>query len=82
MGQIKVHLWSGLRRLTDGAEVVSVEAETTGQMLDALLAAHPGLGPVLDEGVSVAINGVLTTGRHQRLQPENEVYLMQQLKGG
>ena len=32
----KVHLWSSLRRFTDGQEVVEVEAATVGQMLEAL----------------------------------------------
>lgn len=41
---IEVHLWSGLRRFTDGVEVVQVQANTVGQMLDGLVAAHPGLG--------------------------------------
>ncbi|MGP6086147.1 MoaD/ThiS family protein [Antarctobacter jejuensis] len=79
---VKVHLWSALRRLTDGAEVVEVEASTVGGMLDGLVAAHPGLGQIIEAGVSVVIDGEMSTGRHQALSPENEVYLMQRLKGG
>ncbi|MCB1395723.1 MAG: MoaD/ThiS family protein [Rhodobacteraceae bacterium] len=80
---VEVHLWSGLRRFTDGTTVVSVEAATVGQMLDALVRAHPGLEPVIEAGVSVAIDGeVVTDGLHRAVGPENEIYLMQRIKGG
>ena len=82
MGRVKVHLWSGLRRLTDGAEAVEVEASTVGQALEALAAAHPGVGPILDAGVSVVIDGEMSTSLHQPVTPDNEIYLMQRLKGG
>ena len=80
---VEVHLWSGLRPLTDGAEVVTVEAATVGEMLDALAITHPGLKPIIDGGVSVAIDGeLLTGGRHRAIAPGAEIYLMQRLKGG
>ncbi|MCB1389621.1 MAG: MoaD/ThiS family protein [Rhodobacteraceae bacterium] len=80
---VEVNLWSGLRRFTDGAEVVEVEARTVGQVLDALVAAHPGLGPVIEAGVSVAVDGeVVTGGRQVAVSPDSEVFLMQQIKGG
>ncbi|WP_425101876.1 hypothetical protein [Tropicibacter sp. S64] len=82
MAQVTVHLWSGLRRLTDGAESVEVEASTVGEALDALCGLHPGVKPVLDAGVSVVIDGEMTTSRHQPVQPVNELFLMQRLKGG
>lgn len=82
MAKVAIHLWSGLRRLTDGAEVVEVEATTVGEALDALTAAHPGLEPLIAAGVSVVIDGEMTTSRHLAVGPENEVYLMQRLKGG
>lgn len=82
MDRVTVHLWSGLRRLTDGAETVEVEASAVGEMLDALCAAHPGVKPVVDAGVSVVIDGEMSTSRHQPIRPENEIYLMQRLKGG
>ena len=79
---VKVHLWSGLRRLTGGTEVVEVEAATIGEMLDALVAAHPALAPVIAAGVSVAVDGEIGHGRFVPLRPESEIYLMQRLKGG
>jgi hypothetical protein len=79
---VKVHLWSGLRRFTDGVEVVQVQANTVGQMLDGLVAAHPGLGPVIATGVSVSIDGVLTASRFGAVSTANEIYLIQRIKGG
>lgn len=79
---VKVHLWSALRRLTDGAETVEVEAETVGQALDALVRAHPGLDPIIEDGVSVVIDGEMSTDNHAPLSDGSEIYLMQRLKGG
>jgi len=79
---IEVHLWSGLRRLTDDADVVPVEARTVGEMLDALKARHPGLAPILDAGVSVVIDGEMVSGRFAPVAEGQEIYLMQRLKGG
>ena len=80
---VEVNLWSALRRFTDGAEKVEVEAATIGEMLDALVTAHPGLGPVIQAGVSVVVDGEIHTGgRFEPIAPDSEIYLMQRLKGG
>jgi len=80
---VAVNLWSGLGRYTGGALVVEVEAKTIGGMLDALVLAHPGLEPVIEAGVSVAVDGeVIASNLAVPVSNENEIYLMQQLKGG
>ena len=80
---IKVHLWSGLRILADGQEVVEVRASTIGQMLDGLVAAYPGLEEPIEAGVSVSIDGkIYAQGLTQQVTEENEVYLLQRIKGG
>lgn len=80
---VKVHLWTGLRRFTDGETVIAVKAGTVGEMLDALVAAHPGLKPVIDGGVAVAIDGEITTGgRHLPVRDDSEIHLLQQMRGG
>ncbi len=79
----KVHLWASLRRFAEGREVVEVEATTVGQMLDALERAHPGLGPAIKAGLSVAVDGeVIANSRSAPVKPESEVFLLQRLKGG
>lgn len=81
-GMVSVHLWSGLTRFTDGERVIEVEARTAGGALDALVAAYPGLEPIIEAGVSVVIDGDMVPDRHAPLEPGAEVFLMQQLKGG
>lgn len=79
----KVHLWASLRRFTEGAEVVEVEAATVGQMLDALARAHPGLAPVIKAGVSVAVDGeIIATNRAAPIAEGSEIFLLQRVKGG
>lgn len=79
---VTVNLWSSLTRFTDGQRAVEVEASTVAGVLDGLKAAYPGLGPILDAGVSVVIDGEIATGRHAPVSPENEIVLMQRVKGG
>jgi hypothetical protein len=79
---VAVNLWSGLRRLTGGETRVEVQATTVRQMLDALVRAHPGLGPVIKAGVSVSIDGVIEPSLSAPVGPGSEVWLMQRIKGG
>lgn len=80
---VKLHLWSGLRRFTDGALVISLEAKTVGQMMDGLLVEYPSLAPILQAGVSVVIDGdVSPIKRSREISEDNEIYLIQQMKGG
>jgi sulfur-carrier protein len=79
---VEVNLWSGLRRLADDRQVVTVEARTIRQMLDALVTAHPALAPVIKAGVSISVNGVIETNLSAEVAPDAEVYLIQRIKGG
>jgi molybdopterin synthase sulfur carrier subunit len=78
-----VHLWSGLRAMAGGQEVVAVQASTVGEVLTALVAAHPGLQDAIDAGVSVAVDGrIIASALNEPVRPDSEVYLMQRLRGG
>ena len=79
---VKVNLWSGLRKLADGQLVVSVQAATLREMLAALIAAHPGLQPVIKAGVSISVNGVIEADLSAKVDPADEVFLIQRIKGG
>lgn len=79
----EVHLWSGLRAIAGGHEVVAVKAGTVGEVLTALVAAHPGLQVAIDAGVSVAVDGrIIASALNEPVRPDSEVYLLQRLKGG
>lgn len=79
---VKVNLWSGLRRLADDKLVVDVQARTVREMLDALVTAHPALEPVIKSGVSVSVNGEIVTDLFASLHSDDEVFLIQRIKGG
>ena len=80
---VEVHLWSSLRSLTGGREVVEVEAATTGELLRELVRIHPRLQAPIDAGVSVALDGrIIATGLSEPIPEGAEVYLMQRLRGG
>lgn len=80
---VEVNLWSGLRRFTGGAQTVTVEGATINALLDALVEAYPGLEPVIEAGISVAVDGeVISDAFHTPVKPDSEVFLMQRIKGG
>ncbi|KUJ76275.1 hypothetical protein AVO45_13285 [Ruegeria marisrubri] len=80
---VEVHLWSGLRSLTGGREVVEVEASNTGELLRELVRAYPQLEGPIQAGVSVAIDGrIIASGLTEPIPEGSEVYLMQRLRGG
>lgn len=80
---VEVHLWSSLGRVTGGETMLEIEAETVGDVLDALIARHPGLEPFIAAGVSVAVDGEIITGNRLAPVPKGaEVFVMQRLKGG
>ncbi|MDR9486062.1 MAG: MoaD/ThiS family protein [Sediminimonas sp.] len=80
---VEVNLWSGLRPLADDKEIVEVEAETVGGLLEELVKQHPGLQDAIDEGVSVAVDGrIIASALDEQIKPDSEVFLMQRLKGG
>ena len=85
MSKVKVHLWSGLRAFTNDASVVEVEAKTVGQLYSALAHAYPGLEEIIDdgEGVSISIDGeIVPDSLVEPVRPDQEIYLLQKLKGG
>ena len=80
---IRVHLWSGLRSLAEGKDVVEVRAANIGQMLDELVRVYPGLEEPINAGVSVSIDGkIYAQGLTQQVMEDQEVYLLQRIRGG
>ena len=80
---VEVHLWSGLRALTGGAETVEVDARTIGDLLRGVAEKPPALADILEDQVSVSIDGHIYAGSLVQPIPDGaEVWLMQRLKGG
>ena len=79
----EVNLWSGLRQFTDGELVIKVKADTVGRMLAELISIYPNLEPIIEAGVSVAVDGEMIAGaNHTPIKPDSEIFILQQFKGG
>ena len=80
---VAVNLWSGLRALADGHEVVEVAGETVGQLLDNLVSAYPGLAPAMERGVSISVDGqIIPKSRSAKVNSDSEVFILKRLYAG
>lgn len=80
---VEVNLWSGLKAYTGGRDKVEVEAKNVGEVLRGLVRAYPELDPVIEAGVSVAVDGrIVASSLTEPVGDSSEVYLIQRLKGG
>lgn len=80
---VKVILWGSLRSATGGLTEVEVDAGNTRQLLDALAQKHPALEPIIEGGVSVAIDGLIyKEAWFTKINPDSEVVLMPYMAGG
>lgn len=80
---VKVTLTGSMRALAGGLEVVEVEATNFKEVMEALKAAHPPLAPVIDRGVSLAVDGrIYRNSWFTKVSPQSEVVVMPYMKGG
>jgi sulfur-carrier protein len=79
----RVRLSSSLQAYAGGATQFEVDAANVRQLLERLGASHPELGPHLEHGVAVAIDGVIY--QDAWLQPigsASEVVIIERIAGG
>jgi sulfur-carrier protein len=80
---VRVKLGGPLQSKVRGAKDFEVEATTIRELLAQLGDLYPELKPLLDRGVTVAVNGTLYRGAFLATIPEgSEVYLLPALEGG
>lgn len=80
---LRVRLGGPLMNEAGGRTEFTVEAANIRDMLAGLVAQHPELKPMLDRGVSVAVNGTIYRGAFLAPIPEGaEVFILPQLVGG
>jgi molybdopterin converting factor small subunit len=80
---VRVKLGGPLMSQAEGATEFEVEAATIRELLARLSELYPQLRPVLDRGVTVAVNGTLYRGAFLAPIPEGaEIYLIPALAGG
>lgn len=80
---IRVRLGGPLMSQAGGATEFQVEAATIRDLLARLGELYPQLQPVLERGVTVAVNGTIYRGAFLAPIPEgSEVFLLPALVGG
>ncbi len=80
---LHVKLGGPLMSQAGGATEFDVEASTIRELLVKLGALYPALKPLLDRGVTVAVNGTVYRGAFLTPIPEGaEVYILPPLVGG
>ncbi len=80
---LRVKLGGPLMSQAGGVKEFDVEATTIREMLIRLGEQYPQLKPILDRGVTVAVNGTIYRGAFLQPIPEGaEVYILPPLVGG
>jgi len=80
---IRVVLSGPLEKAAGNPGPIEMEAKSVREMVDRLGADYPPLKPMLDKGVSVAIDGQLhRRAGFMRLAPGSEVHVLVPLSGG
>jgi molybdopterin converting factor small subunit len=80
---VRVRLGGPLMSQAGGKTEFEVEATTIREMLARLGERYPHLKPMLDRGVTVAVDGTIYRGAFLAPIPEgSEVYLLPPLVGG
>jgi molybdopterin converting factor small subunit len=80
---VRVVLWGSLKSAAGGRSEIEVAASNVRELLSRLGEMHPELEPVLEQGVSVSIDGqIYRDALFQRVTDESEVYLLPRMAGG
>ena len=79
-----VHLQADHRRFTGGEQVLEVDGATVGAVIAELERRYPGLGPLLTDGASVALDGELLPrgSTYDPVGPRTEVHFIAPITGG
>jgi len=79
----RVVLIGNLAQLTGGVAEFSISATSIKQLFDRLAELHPEIGPHLQEGVAVAIDGqIYQDSLLETIGPDSEVFILPQIAGG
>lgn len=79
----KVILWGSLSQLAEGRKEFDIDAPNIDRMLRALCQEVPKLKPIVDDGVTVSIDGTLyRLNKLQKIDPGSEVFILPKMAGG
>jgi molybdopterin converting factor small subunit len=78
-----IELVAGLRDAVEGAKSVQVEGTNVRELLQNIAREYPSLHKRIEQGVAVAINGVIYRDDWDQQIPEGaEVMLLSRIAGG
>ena len=78
-----VVLIGNLRQYTGGLTELEVDARSVRQLFARLSDRFPDLGPHLEEGMAVAIDGqIYQDALLEPINPDSEVHILPQIAGG
>jgi molybdopterin synthase sulfur carrier subunit len=79
----RVVLIGNLAQLTGGVAEFTLSATSIKHLYQLLTELHPELGPHLEDGVAVAIDGqIYQETILQPIAPDSEVFVLPQIAGG
>jgi sulfur-carrier protein len=79
----RVLLSGTLKQLAGGASEIEVEARDVRQLLRELSERYPELGPHLESGYAIAIDGeIFQDAWFAPIRPDSEVHLVPAIRGG
>ncbi|WP_248448583.1 MoaD/ThiS family protein [Sinorhizobium meliloti] len=80
---VEVTLWGALAAAAEGNSKVEVEARDIRELFKKLSERFPGLEPLMDRGIAVAIDGTIYRDTWSKQLPAGaEIYLLPRLAGG
>jgi molybdopterin synthase sulfur carrier subunit len=79
----KIVLTGGLRRFTDGATELDVDASDVRALIRALEERFPGIGSHIEKNTSIAIDGdIIHDPLLEPIGPDSEIHFLPQIAGG
>ena len=79
----RVVLTGNLRQFTGGEQDIEIDGTTIRELLNALGRRFPALAPHLEEGIAVAVDGIIYQDSwFETVNPDSEVHLLPAIAGG
>ena len=80
---VEVTLWGSLGAAAGGKNKVEIEAKDIRELFRKLAEQYPGLEPLIDRGIAVAIDGTIYRDTWSKELPKGaEIFLLPRLAGG
>jgi molybdopterin converting factor small subunit len=80
---VEVTLWGALGAAAGGRNKLDIEAKDIRELFKKLTEQYPGLEPLIDRGIAVAIDGTIYRDTWSKELPKGaEIFLLPRLAGG